>query len=66
MPPTYAPAIKCDAYVPHCARTVFLACCAGNVPHTIVIWVGGPHQVRCFISHWVLAGSSHQGPILTL
>ena len=37
MPPTYVPATKCDAYVPHCACTVFLACCAGNVPRTIVI-----------------------------
>ena len=38
MPPTYVPATKCDAYVPHCARTVFHACCTGNVPRTIVIW----------------------------
>ena len=38
MPPKYVPATKCDAYVPHCARTVFLACCSGNVPRTIVIW----------------------------
>ena len=44
-------ATKCDAYVPHCARTVFLACCAGNVPRTIVIWEPNPgsellHHVR--------------------
>ena len=37
-PSNYVPATKCDSYLPHCARTVFLACCAGNVLRTIVIW----------------------------
>ena len=48
MPITkYVPATKCDGYVPHCARTVFLACCAGNVPRTIVIW----ESLKCLIKY---------------
>ena len=38
MPRTCVPATKCDAYVPHHARTVLLACRVGNVPRTIAIW----------------------------
>ena len=33
------PITKCETYASHYARTVFLVCCASNVPRTIVIWV---------------------------